>query len=219
LIQVLKDSLRFFKFNFVQIMSIYIPIFIIQYILGIFFNFIPSETLSRSVSLLIGSWISAVFFGALTLQFNGVLSGYKLAPKECLLKGLLISPLVFYIDVIVGAVTLIGLLVLIIPGFILGARLSLSPFIFLLSNSKPIEAIKKSFHMTKGFTKIILGSILTLGVPIFAIVFILRLLIATQNWEFLLEFEIGFLLDFLSIMCVIILFRIYSLINEQSPEA
>jgi len=34
-----------------------------------------------------------------------------------------------------------------------------------------------------------------------------------------LEFEIGFLLDFLSIMCVIILFRIYSLINEQSPEA
>lgn len=59
-----------------------------------------------------------------------------------------------------GVIVALGFLCLIIPGFILIARLSLYGYLIVDENMGPIEALKASWHLVKGVTWRMLGFIL-----------------------------------------------------------
>jgi hypothetical protein len=44
-----------------------------------------------------------------------------------------------------------GIVLFIVPGIIIGARLSCFPFFIMFEELEPIEALRKSFNVTKGY--------------------------------------------------------------------
>jgi hypothetical protein len=85
-----------------------------------------------------------------------------------------------YLDIVLGGVlsiifTVLGLILLIIPGIIVAIRLSFVPYLLFDKEMKAMEAIKKSWKLTRGYSWKILG-ISLLGVLIFLVGFILLIL-------------------------------------------
>jgi hypothetical protein len=82
------------------------------------------------------------------------------------------KPIVKYVlaSIITGIVVILGLVLLIIPGVILAIRLQYTTYLIVDKNLGPIEAIKKSWSVTRGntwnlfFFGILLGLINILGV-------------------------------------------------------
>ena len=82
------------------------------------------------------------------------------------------KPIVRYVlaSIITGIVVILGLVLLIIPGVILAIRLQYTTYLIVDKNLGPIEAIKKSWSVTRGntwnlfFFGILLGLINILGV-------------------------------------------------------
>jgi uncharacterized membrane protein len=101
----------------------------------------------------------------ISLEFIG-----KLKPK---IRDLFYyKPIVSYIlaSIINGIIVVLGLILLIIPGIILAIRLQYTTYLIVDKNLGPLEAIKKSWKITRGntwnlfFLGIILGLINILGV-------------------------------------------------------
>lgn len=219
MIQVLKDSLSFFKFNFFIIFKIYLPIFIIDLSISIILGLLPDSQLVNFIGFIVGLIIGSTYFSALIFLFNDLLNGNSISSKECLFKGFIMVPLVLYTDCLSLLITIVGLIFFIIPGLILSAKLSLQSFFLLLSENKPVEAIKNSYSVTKGYTKNIVGCFVLVGIP-YIIIFKILPSIFKNKFEFLfLLFPLEIFSDLFSTFFVIILFRFYCLIHQNESEA
>jgi uncharacterized membrane protein len=60
-------------------------------------------------------------------------------------------------NILVGVIVGIGFVLLIIPGIIFACRLAFVPFLIMDEKLEPIEAIKKSWEMTRGYSWTIFG--------------------------------------------------------------
>jgi hypothetical protein len=60
-------------------------------------------------------------------------------------------------NILVGVIVGIGFVLLIVPGIIFACRLAFVPFIVMDEKLEPIEAIKKSWEMTRGYSWTIFG--------------------------------------------------------------
>lgn len=85
-----------------------------------------------------------------------------------------------YLEIVLGGVlsmifTVLGLILLIIPGIIVAIRLSFVPYLLFDKEMKAMEAIKKSWKLTRGYSWKILG-ISLLAILIFLVGFILLIL-------------------------------------------
>lgn len=69
------------------------------------------------------------------------------------------SPHLFAQSLVIGLLVFVGLLLLIVPGIIVGLRLSLAPFIMFEEDLGPIKAIKRSWELTKNHATEMLGSL------------------------------------------------------------
>ena len=85
----------------------------------------------------------------------------------------------FLTTLLSGVITLIGFILLIVPGIIIGTRLQFAPYLVIDKGLGPIEALKKSWKMTEGVTwNLILLGLLSVWVNIAGIlVFVIGLVI------------------------------------------
>lgn len=66
--------------------------------------------------------------------------------------------------IIMSFLTIVGLILLIIPGLYILGRISLAPVVFFEENKGPIEAIQRSFELTKGHALEVLSALLAGGI-------------------------------------------------------
>lgn len=228
MLQIINDALKFYRANLSIICSVFLPVYIPVVIITLYMDRIIINDNSGMVVQffpIVASTIAFYIYTAgLIYLFESMLLGSVLSPKECLLKGLISFPLFLFTKFLFGLFFILGLFLLIVPGIIIAARLSLAQYYVLLSPDNPVEAIKHSFTKTKGYAGLVISTILIASIPL--IFFIILALISESVSSFFLNFASGFFgglvidvfLEFYFIFYLIILFRIFCLLNHSNNE-
>jgi hypothetical protein len=183
-----------------------------------------SSTLVRVLPVFINGFAYLMYTAGLIFLFDSIINGSVLSPRECIKRAWVSLPPFFLTTFLSGLIITCGFFLLIVPGIILAGKLSFSQFYILLSEANPVEAIKKSFIKTKGFTTIIIGSLFLASIPL-VIIYVLFIIfygllyphikfIPFSFWSLVIDFCLGFYF----LIFLIILFRIFFLLNETDSD-
>ena len=104
--------------------------------------------------------------GAQTSLYSMVIKGIKIDLIKCLHESKRYLSDLITCSFIYLFLTALGLILFILPGFIIGARLSFFPFLVIYEGYKPIHALKESYQITKKYTWQIVNSLLLITVII-----------------------------------------------------
>src|SRR5699024_271061 len=217
LLQRLQEALRFWRFGFMPLMLVVLPFallgFAVQFIAGTPLLIEGDSAQINWGTLAILAMLYPIATGTLIAQISALNDGQPASCMACLNKSLQHSLFLLLTYMLLGLGVYMGLMLLILPGIWLYARLSQAPFIVLLENGSPVEALKTSFQRTAAQQlPIMLGAVVLGALVLFVTLLSASLLESTIGSEHvasdiihvLLTAPVGILLD-------IFIFRFYSL--------
>lgn len=156
-----------------------------------------------------------IYTGGLIFLISRIVSGEKWRIKECLLVGLACWINLLFVNIISSLLIILGLIVFIIPGLVVFARLSLAEFNVVLERLSPIDALIQSNKVTKQFTWQIIGSVVLLSAMLLGVKLLISLVIETFSLKHLFIFMVSdLLIIILWSTFTILLFRFYDLANK-----
>ena len=217
---LLKEVVNFFLKNLLHIsfltLSIEFPYILLQNFE--YFTELP-QTLSFGLStiLFVASFIIyPLATGAQTFLYYQIINDSKLDIIKCIaeskkyLVSLVIGSFVYLI------LTLLGLILFIIPGIIIGVRLSFYCFLIVFENYPPLDALKESYRITAGYTWQIANPSVILGIPIIAASLLIQELFITMD---LYNIFSGTIIDsifaILGSLNLILFFRFYCIYKNK----
>lgn len=99
---------------------------------------------------LVAGLISAMFYGAIIARIDAVIKSTEMSFMEAVKVGARrLLPLILCF-IIYGLAVMVGLLLLVIPGVILALSLGMAPYLVVMENRGPIDAIKRSHNLVWG---------------------------------------------------------------------
>jgi hypothetical protein len=225
LLELLKDIFQFFKKNIWPIsiltLAIEFPYILIQNI-HYFSN--TSSEFSNNVGLLLLMATLIIYpfsTGAQITLYAMIIRGTKIDLKKCFtdsrrcLFNLVVGSLIYI------SFTFLGLLVFIVPGIIIAVRLSFYCFFIVLDDLKPVDALKKSAQVTKGYTWQIANALIVVGFLLVTSLLLIQLFL-NQIGLYNLYFAtvVDSLFSILGWLSLILVFRFYCLYQENiKPES
>jgi hypothetical protein len=223
LIELFKDVVQFFKKNIRAIsiltLAIEFPFILIQ---NIHYFSRTSSDFSNNISsifFLVTLVIYPFSTGAQISLYSMILQAAKIDLKKCIsdsfknLLNLIIASTIYL------SFTFLGLLAFIIPGIIIGVRLSFYGFFIVLDDLKPLDALKKSAQATKEYTWRMAGLLFIIGILLIAPLFLIQLAL---NRFGLYNLFSATLLDsvfaILGWLSLILVFRFYCMYKDKTEK-
>lgn len=220
LLELLRDVFQFFKKNIWPIsiltLAIEFPYILIQNI-HYFTN--TSSEFSNNVGLILLLATLIIYplsTGAQITLYAMIIQGTRTDLKKCFsqsrkhLFNLIVGSLIYVFF------TFLGLLMFIVPGIIIAVRLSFYCFFIVLDGLNPVDALKKSAQVTKGYTWPIANSLIIIGFLLVASLLLIQLFL---NEVGLYNLYLGTLVDslfsILGWLSLILVFRFYCLYQEN----
>jgi len=223
LIDLFKDIFQFFKKNIWAIsiltLAIEFPFILIQNIH--YFSSTASEFSNNvsSVFFLVTLVIYPFSSGAQISLYSMILQGAKIDLKKCVSDSLKKLLNLIFASLIYLSFTFLGLLAFIIPGIIIGVRLSFYGFFIVLDDLKPLDALKKSAQVTKEYTWLMAGSLFIIGALLIIPLFLIQLML---NRFGLYNLFSATLLDsvfaIMGWLSLILVFRFYCLYRDKTEK-
>tara|TARA_R110001583_G_scaffold26571_11_gene95879 strand:- start:4146 stop:4841 length:696 start_codon:yes stop_codon:yes gene_type:complete len=220
---LISDSWLFYKKHFFALCALLIPFIIPISIVSSGLEFaVAQEWYPESISWLVlalDSAIYPIYQGAIILYIASALTGDYLKRSECYRLALTFYLPLLGIYILGGAATVVGFMILIIPGLIVVSRLSFANLYCLLDKSKAMDALNSSWENTKNIQWLILSGILILAFAInFPLWLVEYLLNSIEFWNPVFSFiseVIGYLL---APLIIIFVFRVFTLEREKNQS-
>ena len=178
----LKEAFYFFRHNLNPLLAYTLFVGILVVILPQFLNSFFTTEVSvgeegqqtiQPVVQIMNLIIQPIYFGGLIVMIYSLAMGQAKSITNCLMSALIRWPYLFLANIITSVMIIGGFLLLIIPGIWLFSRLFLVPFLVLLKQQTPFQAIINSYQMTRGYSLTILTDIIFLVILfVFFIVFL-----------------------------------------------
>jgi hypothetical protein len=125
-------------------------------------------------------------------------------------------PRLMLVYILTTAAIALGLTLLIVPGFIVMARLSFAEFYCLFESAQPIDAIRKSWEKTRVWQWEILKGLLLIIALTSIPIWVLEAAFESVNlWNPLFALLLGIAASILGTLTTIFAFRVYTLENEN----
>jgi hypothetical protein len=215
LLELLKDVFQFFKKNIRPIsiltLAIEFPYILIQNI-HYFSN--TSSEFSNNVGLILLLATLIIYplsTGAQISLYAMIIRGTKIDLKKCVYNSRK-----YLFNLVVGSLIYIFFTFLGLLGIIIAVRLSFYCFFIVLEDLNPIDALKKSAQVTKGYTWPIANSLIIVGFLLVASLLLIQLFL---NEIGLYNLYLGTLVDslfsILGWLSLILVFRFYCLYQEN----
>jgi hypothetical protein len=167
--------------------------------------------------VILGIIIIAVSNAAMTVLFSSILNKEPFDIKKILSAGLSYLPKMITAVLLYGLLIILGVFFFILPGLIIGARLSLYNYYIIYENMEPVDALKESFNATKGAT----FEVTTIFVVIFLIATLPYVLFA--NYLNILNIFNPFVLmltdyafSVIGTLVLVLTFRLYCMVKEEN---
>lgn len=167
--------------------------------------------------VILGIIIIAVSNAAMTVLFSSILNKEPFDLKKILSAGLSYLPKMITAVLLYGLLIILGVFFFILPGLIIGARLSLYNYYIIYENMEPVDALKESFNATKGAT----FEVTTIFVVIFLIATLPYVLFA--NYLNILNIFNPFVLmltdyvfSVIGTLVLVLTFRLYCMVKEEN---
>lgn len=167
--------------------------------------------------VILGIIIIAVSNAAMTVLFSSILNKEPFDLKKILSAGLSYLPKMITAVLLYGLLIILGVFFFILPGLIIGARLSLYNYYIIYENMEPVDALKESFNATKGAT----FEVTTIFVVIFLIATLPYVLFA--NYLNMLNIFNPFVLmltdyvfSVIGTLVLVLTFRLYCMVKEEN---
>ena len=157
----LTDSWSFFRNHAVAISIIILPIVVpIDVLTSLYQYFLASEEAGlteKLVPMIIGFIAYPIYAVGIVFYIASVISGERIDTKTSWKLGAKFWLPYVIMSAFIGMAVMLGLILLIIPGIIFAVRYAFSEFDLLLNQSKPLDAMKNSWAVTKEYMWVILG--------------------------------------------------------------
>ena len=217
---LLKEVVNFFIKNLLPIslltLSIEIP-----YILILNFKYFTElpQVISSGLSIIlfVASFIIyPLATGAQSFLYYQIINGSELDIIKCI-----IGSKKYLVNLVIGSfvyliLTLLGLIAFIIPGIIIGVRLSFYCFLIIFEDYPPLDALKESYRITSGSTWQIANPSIILGIPIVAAsILIQELLIEMDLYSIFSGTIIDSAFAILGWLNLILFFRFYCIYKNE----
>jgi hypothetical protein len=223
LLELLKEIFQFFRKNIWPIsiltLAIEFPYILIQNI-HYFSN--TSSEFSNTVGLILLMATLIIYplsTGAQISLYAMIIQETQIDLKKCVsrsrkhLFNLLLGSLIYIF------LTFLGLLLFVVPGIIIAARLSFYCFFIVLDDLKPVDALKKSAQVTKEYAWRLVNSIIIVGF-LLVVPLLLTQLFLDQIGLYNLYFGtlVDSLFSILGWLSLILVFRFYCLYKEKVKD-
>ena len=156
---MILDAFKFTNSLFLENLSkffiVVLPLFVLQFFVYLAFGSIPGNEFGTTTSLAANGQqiltnLLGVYAMALTiLLINDIHKEMSRPISNYFTHALFLFFRIFFISFITAFTIVFGLILFILPGFYISARLLFAPFLAVIANRGIIDSIKKSFELTE----------------------------------------------------------------------
>ena len=212
---VLRDSLYFFQRNLSQIVTLCLPLVILEAVLQHIVDNAAGPDASPGYGLVVGLLLYPLYTAALILFLDARSQGESPRNRDLLASAVNLWPKFALLSAISTLLIVLGLSMFFIPGIFLTVVLAFSEYRLVLRGDAPLAAMKSSFTLTRGhFWRIFVCILAVLGPLMLLKEFSYSLFAKDDNT--LLSLALDSANSFLQLFVSVVLFRLFMLISEKS---
>lgn len=220
----LMDSCSFFKIHVLAISTIILPIVVpIEALTALYQYFLSGEEFvlsERLIPIVIGFVAYPIYAVGVVFYIASVISGETIDAKTSWRLGIKFWVPYMVMSIFIGVVIMFGLFLLVIPGVMFAVRYAFSDFDLLLNQSKPLDAMKNSWHITKDYIWVILGGYALITFVLYVPYYLLASLFdeaSVASW--LLDTTFNIIYSVLAALYTIFTYRVYEFAKSQHNQS
>jgi len=220
----LTDSWSFFKIHAVAISIIILPIVApIDILTALYQYFFTSEEFlfSEQVIPMAISFIAyPIYTVGVIFYIASVISGENIGTKNLWKLGAKFWLPYIILSILVGVVVIFGFILLVIPGVIFTIRYAFSEFDLLLNQSKPLDAMRNSWDITKEYMWVILGGYVVITIALYVPYYLVASLFVESSISYwVLDTVLNIAYSVLGVLYTIFAFRVYEHAKMQHNQS
>ena len=212
---VLRDSLYFIQRNLGQVITLCLPLVIIEAVLQYVVDDAVGPNASQGYALIVGLLVYPLYTGALIVFLDARSRGESPSNRDVLARALSLWPKFALLAAISTLLIVLGLSMFFIPGIYLTVVLSFSEYNLVLRGQPPLTAIKSSLIMSRGHFWRIFVCILAVMGPLLLLKQ-LSFSLVPEDTNAVVTVALESFNSFLQLFLSVVLFRLFMLISEKS---
>lgn len=215
-LDVLRDSLYFFKRNLRQIVQLCLPLVMLEALLQQVVDHSTEPDSFPGISVIVGLLVYPLYTAALILFLDARSRGESPRNRDLLAMAASLWPRFALLTALNTVLILLGLSLYFLPGIYLMVTLALGEYLLVLRGLAPLAAMKESLRMTQGhFLRILLCILCVMG-PLWLLKGV-TLAAYPEPQNPVVSVLIDSAHSFLQLFTSVVLFRLFMLINPL-PE-
>ena len=212
-LEVLRDSLYFFKRHLVSIVQLCLPLVIVEAFLQQVVDRATGPESFAASSIIVGLVIYPLYTAALILFLDARSRGESPRNRDLLAMAATLWPRFALLTALNTLLILLGISLYFLPGLILMVMLAFGEYLLVLRGLNPLHAMKESLRLTRGHFWRILLCILCVMTPLWLLKGA-SLAVYPEPQNPVIAVLIDSAHSFLQLFTSVVLFRLFMLISE-----
>lgn len=213
-LEVLRDSLYFFKRHLGRIAQLCLPLVILEAVLQQGVDSAVGADGFSGYSVIVGLLVYPLYTAALILFLDARSRGEAPRPRDLLAASLLQWPRFALLTALNTLLILIGISLYFLPGLWLMVVLAFGEYLLVLKGMTPLAAMKESLRMSRGHFWRILLCILAVMIPLWLLKGA-SVSVYPPPQNPLVSLLVDSIHSFLQLFTTVVLFRMFMLIAEK----
>ncbi|WP_027617791.1 YciC family protein [Pseudomonas sp. Pse1] len=215
-LDVLRDSLYFFKRNLSGIVPLCLPLVVIEAMLQQLVDHTQGPEAFPGYSVIVGLLVYPLYTAALILFLDARSRGESPRTRDLLAASASLWPRFALLTAVNTLMILVGLSLYFLPGIWLMVMLAFAEYLLVLRNMQPLAAIRESMRMARGNFLRILVCILCVMAPLWLLKGASVSVYPEPNPILSVIIESGH--SFLQLFTSVVLFRLFMLISDAADN-